>query len=319
MRIISFILTFICIVFFSKTFAQNRDTISDEVARPIKIKLWQKVNGDGLKIPYYQKRNNILIYLPNSNRAKKETSNRASDKRTAIIVAPGGSYYYLAIASEGKAVGQFFASKGIVAIVMRYSIGFFGAKYPAQIEDYRRCVDYIKSNSEKYNIDTNKIGIIGFSAGGHLAGCASLEWNPHYRPAFAAMIYPVITMSKPYAHKDSKKYLIRNNPHLAHNLSLEERVSPYLPPQFIIHCEDDNVVDVKGTKAYSDSLYAHFPLDTFIGLPDNSQQDIDYSKKYFINILKTGGHGFGVKPSPGSDAIDWTNCFLNWLSSQSFN
>lgn len=235
-------------------------------------------------------RSKVFVYAPS----------KPSEKAPAVIVLPGGSYTYLAINSEGHDVAKYFVSKGFRAVVLRYRMGFYGAKYPQQLEDYRKAVDYIKDNSDRLGIDTTKIGVVGFSAGGHLAGCAALEENPRYRPAFVAMIYPVVTMKEPYVHKPSRDHLLRGNLSLIEKLSLEGNVNEDFPPVFLLHCEDDPVVRIEGSRAFASEL-----------------------KKKGVNCIveihPTGKHGFGLKPAAGSGAAGWADRFTEWLQNSVFD
>ena len=229
-------------------------------------------------------RSKIFIYEPAA----------ATNFSPAVIVLPGGSYTYLAINSEGHDVAMYFASKGYVAIVLRYRMGFFGARYPQQIEDYRKAMDYVKANASSLGIDTSRIGVVGFSAGGHLAGCAALEENPHYRPAFAAMIYPVVTMREPSCHHPSKEHLIRGDLSLEGKLSLEEHVTSDMPPVFLLCCEDDPIVKTDGSHLLSSEL---------------EKKGVTCK----VEFHPAGGHGFGVRPSSKSGAYLWPDRFVEWL------
>ena len=220
-------------------------------------------------------------------------------KRPVVIVMPGGSYTYLAINSEGHDVAKYFASKGIVSVVLRYRMGFYGAHYPHQIEDYRKAMDYLKENAERLSIDTTKIGTVGFSAGGHLSGCAAIEDNTNYRPAFAAMIYPVVTMKEPYAHKASRKHLLRGNVELIEKLSIEDKVTPDMPPIFLLHCKDDSTVKIEGSLIFASQL-------------ENKGVNCK------VEIHQKGGHGFGVRPNNTSGAYGWPDRFIDWLNNNVF-
>lgn len=217
----------------------------------------------------------------------------------AVLILPGGSYTYLAINSEGRDVAKWFASRGYVAVVVRYRMGFFGARYPQQIEDYRKAMDYVKDNAVRLGIDTSRIGVVGFSAGGHLAGCAAIESSKRYRPAFAAMIYPVVTMREPNCHHASKKHLLRGDLSMEGELSLEERVCDDFPPVFLLCCEDDCIVSPEGSR----------------------QLASEFEKKGVnckVEFHQRGGHGFGVRASSRSGAFNWQERFVEWLENTVF-
>lgn len=217
----------------------------------------------------------------------------------AVLILPGGSYTYLAVNSEGRDVAKWFASRGYVAVVVRYRMGFFGARYPQQIEDYRKAMDYVKANASSLGIDTSRIGVVGFSAGGHLAGCAALEENPHYRPAFAAMIYPVVTMREPSCHHPSKEHLLRGDLSLEGKLSLEEHVTSDMPPVFLLCCDDDPIVKTDGSHLLSSEL---------------EKKGVTCK----VEFHPAGGHGFGVRASSRSGAFNWQERFVEWLENTVF-
>jgi len=244
-------------------------------------KLWDKgeCNLEG------RKRSKVFVYMPDF---------KCDDPRPVVIIMPGGSYTYLGINCEGHDVARYFSSRGFVSVVLRYRMGFYGAHYPQQLEDYRKAMDFLKRNAERFNLDTNKIGAVGFSAGGHLAGCAAILEEGPYRADFAAMIYPVVTMKEPYAHRLSKKHLLRGDESLADKLSLEEHVTGDIAPIFLLHCEDDPTVKVEGSRIFASQL-----------------------EKYGVNckveFYPVGGHGFGVRPPVASGAVGWQDRFIEWL------
>ncbi len=223
----------------------------------------------------------------------------ATSQMPAIIVLPGGSYTYLAINSEGHDVAAYFASKGFVAIVLRYRIGFFGARYPQHLEDYRKTMDYIRANAPRLGIDTSRIGVVGFSAGGHLAGCAAMLETGRYRPDFAGMIYPVVTMREPYVHHPSKKHLLRGRDFLEDSLSLELHVNKDISPIFLLHCKDDPIVMVQGSENFASEL---------------ERKEVNCR----VEIHDTGRHGFGVRAPKGSGAVLWQERFIEWLHGSVF-
>ena len=249
-------------------------------------KLW---NGSESKIEG-RHRSKIFVYVPDE----------AGENRPAVVIMPGGSYTYLGINGEGHDVAKWFVSKRFVAVVLRYRMGFYGARYPQQLEDYRLAMDYLKDSCRKFGIDTTRIGAVGFSAGGHLAGCAAMEDDPHYRADFVAMLYPVITMRDPYVHKPSRSHLLRGDNSLIAKLSLEENVKEDFPPVFLLHCEDDPVVDPAASHTFASELEK-------LGVPCK------------IEFHAKGGHGFGIAPSKTSGAQLWQERFVEWLEKTVFD
>lgn len=249
-------------------------------------KLWKdrecKVEG--------RHRSKAFVYVPEV----------AGENRPAVVIMPGGSYTYLGIRGEGHDVAKWFAARGFVAVVLRYRMGFYGARYPQQLEDYRLTMDYLKDNYKMFGIDTARIGAVGFSAGGHLAGCAAMEDNPHFRANFVAMIYPVITMRDPLVHKPSRKHLLRGNQSLIAKLSLEENVTEEFPPVFLLHCEDDPVVNPAASHTFASEL-----------------EKLGVTCK--VEFHSKGGHGFGIDPVKKSGALGWQERFVEWLEKTVFD
>ena len=260
------------------------DVFSQELAEV--HKLWKdsecKVAG--------RHRSKVFVYVPEE----------AGVNRPVVVIMPGGSYTYLGIKGEGHYVAKWFASKGFVAVVLRYRMGFYGARYPEQLEDYRLAMDYLKDSCGRFGIDTTRIGAVGFSAGGHLAGCAAMEDDSHYRADFVAMLYPVITMRDPHVHKPSRKHLLRGNASLIAKLSLEENVTEEFPPVFLLHCEDDPIVDPAASHTFASELEK-------LGVTCH------------VEFHSKGGHGFGIFPRKKSGALGWQERFVEWLEKTVFN
>lgn len=277
MRWFRFILCVACIIFHASE-ARSQNLVEE-------VRLWDKAQS-------HQEgrfRSKLFVYQ----------SVAATNSSPAIIILPGGSYTYLAVNSEGHDVARYFASKGYVAVVLRYRMGLFGARYPQQLEDYRKAMDYLKANCSRLGIDTARIGVAGFSAGGHLAGCAAMEKEKRYRPAFVAMIYPVVTMREPYCHHPSKNHLLRGRVSLEGDLSLEEHVDSSLPPVFLLCCEDDPTVRTEGSHAFASEL-----------------EEKGVTCK--LEFHPSGGHGFGVRAPSRSGAFNWQERFTEWLENTVF-
>ena len=231
---------------------------------------------------------------------------------TAIIVCPGGSYFWLDDVNEGDDVARWLNENGISAFVLRYRVAGFpafllhyrrifnGKQHPDMLDDAQRALEYVRQKSDDFAIDPNRLGIMGFSAGGHLAmmtACfADKDKNP---PAFVAPIYPVVTMNEPYVHERSRRALLgekrKNNQTMRDSLSLEKHIPDNCPPVFIVNCIDDPVVD------YHNSI-----------LLDEALTDKNIEHKYIQ--YQTGGHGFGASDTKGTDECrQWKNEFLIWL------
>ena len=231
---------------------------------------------------------------------------------TAIIVCPGGSYFWLDDVNEGDDVAKWLNNQGISAFVLRYRAAGFGAffwhhrrifrgkQHPDMLNDAQQAIKYVKEHSEEYNINPNRLGIMGFSAGGHLAMMtACFPDTKEDQPAFVAAIYPVVTMNEPYAHKRSRRALLserkQNKQLMRDSLSLEKHIPDNCPPVFVINCVDDPIVD------YQNSIL----LDSALTAKHIEHEYIQY---------QTGGHGFGASETRGSEeSRQWKYEFLKWL------
>lgn len=179
---------------------------------------------------------------------------------TGVIVCPGGSYLGLASTYEGSEVAEWFNRLGISAFVLKYRVG---PRYhhPVELGDAQRAIRYLRAHATDYAISENRIGIMGFSAGGHLAATAATHFDPGLdtsddpvnrkssRPDFVVLAYPVVTMQDPYAHVRSRTALLGDNPDpaLLNSLSNELAVTPRTPPTFLFHTTDDAVVPVENS------------------------------------------------------------------------
>lgn len=244
----------------------------------------------------------------------------------SVIVCPGGSYYWLDKVNEGEAVARWLQSNGISAFVLHYRAAGFGAffwhyrilfrgkQYPDMITDAQRALQWVRLHADEYGIDPEKVGMMGFSAGGHLvmsAACfnqhdylkaVGIEAGVSLRPDFVAPIYPVVTMSESCVHKRSRRALLsekRQNDSLMHDsLSLERHIPRNCPPVFLVNCQDDPTVD------YHNSIL----LDSALSANQIEHRYIRY---------QTGGHGFGASEEKGTDeSRQWKKEFLNWVQQQ---
>ena len=213
------------------------------------IKLWEKAplaQGEADKdVPAMQ------VYMPEKGKASG----------AAFIVCPGGGYGGLA-KHEGEPVGQWFAKQGITAFVLRYRLGPTYS-YPVQLKDAQRAIRFVRANAKEWGLDDKRIGILGFSAGGHLASSAATHFNEgkkdasdavervSCRPDLQILIYPVITMGE-WTHKGSKKNLLGENPpeDLVELMSNEKQVTKETPPAFIVHPIKDSAVPVRNSDEY---------------------------------------------------------------------
>ncbi len=233
------------------------------------------------------------------------------DKATGagVIVLPGGGYGFLSMEHEGHAIGQWLQSLGVSAFVLEYRLPSNGYRHPIPLMDAQRAIRLVRSQAADWHINHERIGILGFSAGGHLASTAATHYNsaiaePAFsdtidqesaRPDFQILIYPVITMDPVYAHPGSRANLLGPDPdsELEQLLSSELQIQTDTPPAFIVHASDDSVVHVENALRYYRALQrASIPAE--------------------LHIYPSGGHGFGTRPEAGR-AATWTKLCEAWL------
>ncbi|MBQ3174441.1 MAG: alpha/beta hydrolase [Bacteroidales bacterium] len=243
----------------------------------------------------------------------------------SVIVCPGGSYCWHDYETEGISVAKWLNSIGISAFILKYQvIGFWSFlthdrylfprnDHPDMISDLQRAIKYVRKNSKEFNIDPQKLGVMGFSAGGHLVMSSAMFCNEDFtgssggddidlKPNFIASIYPVVTfVDEKYVHKRSRRALLgegrRRINRLKDSLSLELNVPDDSPPVFLMNCKDDPIVK------YQNSI-----------LLDSALTAKGISHKYIL--YNTGGHGFGADSTKtSSEAIQWLSEFKLWLDS----
>jgi acetyl esterase/lipase len=241
----------------------------------------------------------LSIFLPEKG---KETG-------TAIIICPGGGYRSLVIKREGYDVAREFNKIGVAAFVLKYRLPddtLMSDKSVAPLQDAQQAIKIVRLNSMKWGIDPKKIGIMGFSAGGHLASTAAthfakayIENNEHIslRPDFMILVYPVISMGETNTHSGSREMLLGKSPSadLVTNFSNELQVTVQTPPAFLIHGGDDSKVPVENSILFFEALKKN-------------------NVKSALHIYATGEHGF---PS-GEAKNSWLRYCLDWLQAGSW-
>ena len=242
------------------------------------IKLWEET-----EMTQKQKWSELFVFLPE----------KQNDSGISVIVCPGGSYYWLDMDNEGFSVAKYLNKQGITAFVLKYRTAKRGNLHPAMIQDLNRAMQLVQANSKEYGIDSEKIGIMGFSAGGHLAGTAAI----YAKPYFAAMIYPVVSMEDSICHKKSRKNLLGKNysDELKQMMSLEKNVHADMPPIFLLHCTGDKTVDYRNSVVFDKALTEKNIKHQFI----------------LIDEYGHGGHGFGIQPN--GKATGWVETFVRWV------
>jgi len=281
------------------------------------IPLWNKI-PDEIKAPDYKENESIkngkvlstsLVSVPTLSifLPKKTQLNQA-----AVIIFPGGGYQHLAIDKEGTKVAEWFNSLGIAAIVVKYRLPsdkIMKNKNIGPLQDAQEAVRYVRQNASKYNIDANKIGILGFSAGGHLASTLATHYDDKIyessskvsaRPDFSLLIYPVISMQNDITHKGSQISLLGENPsqELRDSFSNEKRINAQTPPTFLVHATDDTTVLPENS------------INFYLALKNNGVPAE-------LHIYEKGGHGFGLGVKDTSKF--WTRDCEEWLKNHGYS
>jgi len=233
--------------------------------------------------------------------APKETANGA-----AVVVCPGGGYGGLAADYEGDDVARWFNEQGVTGIVLRYRLGQ-RYHHPAPLQDAQRAIRTVRHRAKSLGIDPQRIGILGFSAGGHLTSTAATHFDSgdpnaddpiqrlSCRPDFAIMCYPVISMTEEFTHKGSRRNLLGDKPsaELMKHLSSEKQVTPETPPCFLWHTTGDKAVPAENSIAFYLAC---------------KKQDVPVE----MHIFEKGRHGLGLG-QPDHAASAWPNLCVAWL------
>lgn len=237
----------------------------------------------------------VFVYRP-----PKDTANGC-----AVVICPGGGYAGLAMDHEGHEVARWFNSFGVTALVLRYRHApNYG--HPIPMTDAARAVRYVRANASSLGVDAGRIGIMGFSAGGHLAATIATRHdggNPSAsdpvdrvssRPDFAILCYPVITMTDPHTHAGSRTNLLGPNPGkgLIEALSAEKNVTKQTPPVFLFHTADDSAVPVENSLTF-------FAACRKAGVPVE------------MHIYRSGPHGVGMNRHP--PVATWPSLAREWM------
>lgn len=229
----------------------------------------------------------------------------------AVIICPGGGYGVLAYDWEGMDVAKWLNSHGIVGIVLKYRLPSAESQtqpHLVPLTDAQRAMRLVRSKAEEWNIAPDKIGIMGFSAGGHLASSLATHFdsgNPNAtdpierlscRPDYAILAYPVISFDPEYAHMGSRTNLIGQNPEQkwVEYFSNEKQVTAETPPSFLFHSQDDTVVPISNSIRFYEALTRHkVPAE--------------------MHLYPTGGHGFSLSVTKDGTQQGWMDSCIQWL------
>ena len=243
----------------------------------------------------------IAVFLPSKKNATGE----------AVIICPGGGYHILAYDWEGSDIARWLNSHGIAAFVLKYRLP--GSKsnvvpYKSPLMDAQRAMRLVRYHANAWNVDAGKIGIMGFSAGGHLASTLSTHFDAgdpsnddpveqmSCRPDFSVLIYPVVSFTADFAHAGSHKTLLGEDAddELVRHFSNELQVTEETPPAILIHSGDDKVVPVENSISYYEAL-----LENRIAAE--------------LHVYPYGGHGFSLAIGQGHLST-WPNRVIEWIN-----
>lgn len=237
---------------------------------------------------------------------------KATQATPAMIVFPGGGYEMLAFDYEGINEAEYFQARGVAGFVLKYRLPKNGYRHPVPLLDAQRAIRFVRSHAAEWNINPVRVGVMGFSAGGHLASTLETHFDagnpqaadpidqPSCRPDFAVLVYPVISMKDGITHGGSKHALLGPNPDpaLVAKLSNETQVTPQTPPTILVHATDDGAVPIENSRLMLAALQK-------AGVPS------------VLDEYPHGGHGFGYGPNQKSAPTGWLDKVYDWLKSQS--
>lgn len=268
-------------------------------SRPSSLEEKSVTQGNGHLIISQVTRPTLTAYLPDPSRANG----------TAVIICPGGGYRVLAADHEGIAVAKELNKWGITAFVLKYRLPsdeIMDNKTFGPLQDVQRAIQLVREKAKLWQVNPKQVGIMGFSAGGHLAGSATVHYdqvkisNPlktSLRPDFSILVYPVISFKDEFSHKGSREALLGQepDPSLVKFFSLEDQVTKKTPPVFLVHAKDDRTVKIDNSLQFKAAL-------------DKARVKND------LYTYEKGGHGFGMH-NPSSN-VEWMKFVYQWLFDQ---
>ena len=251
---------------------------------------------NGITIVSKISRPTLTIFLPEKSKANG----------TAVVICPGGGYWINASGHEGTDVAKEFVKMGVAAFVVKYRIPNDETMINREIgplQDAEQAMKIVREGADKWNINPNRIGIMGFSAGGHLASTEGTHYNhvvisnekhTSLRPDFMILIYPVISFNDSIGHIGSRDQLIGKNPSAEKikEYSNELQVNAQTPPTFLVHASDDDVVNPQNSIRFYEAL-------------------VNNKVRAEMHIYQSGGHGFGMKQKNEKEL--WMERLCNWM------
>lgn len=291
-----------CLLILAFAFAATIGRAQNEDAGKRTVLLWSEGAPDA-KGPGPEHQPSLEVFCPESNASG-----------AAVVICPGGGYGNLALDHEGKQIAQYYNSIGVTAFVLTYRHSSTGYHHPTPLNDAKRAIRWVRDHAEEYNIDPSRIGITGFSAGGHLASTAATlfdKGNPDSpdkierassRPDFLVLGYPVISLNDTFTHKGSRNNLLgpdkKDDDQLAQQLSSQHNVTAETPPTFIFQTDEDTVVPAENAVGFYLALRQH-------KIPSE------------IHIYQRGVHGVGLMQ--GDPILStWSKHLTHWLRNNRF-
>ena len=276
--------------------------VAMETASPDTIELLWPKGAPGAKGGEDGDKPSLTVYLSPKERATG----------AAVVICPGGGYGHLAMGHEGHEIARWLNSLGVAGFILRYRHRNSGAGYghPVPLQDAQRAMSLVRCRAKEWNISAGRVGILGFSAGGHLASTAGTHFQKRYydakdatddiscRPDFMVLIYPVISLTEWFTHSGSRTNLLGKAPDrkLFESLSNEQQVTPETPPTFLVHTYEDKVVPAEN------SIYFYLALRK-ANVPAE------------MHVYLKGRHGFGLGKKLGS-ASSWPIRCAEWMREQ---
>ncbi|MFV8345869.1 alpha/beta hydrolase [Flavobacterium sp. ZB4P13] len=265
-------------------------------SKPAEIKENQELGKDGILRISNVISPTLTVFKPAAAKANG----------TAVIICPGGGYGIVAFGHEGTDVAKVFNEWGVTVFVLKYRLPndmIMDDKSIGSLQDAQRAIQMVREHAQEWNVNPKKIGIMGFSAGGHLVSTAGTHFNKAFienpentnlRPDFLMLIYPVISFTDSIGHIGSRNALLDNNPSMEKILdySNELQVTKETPTSFLVHCSDDDAVKVQNSLSFYEALQKNKVLSE-------------------LHIYAKGGHGFGMNNPTTKDK--WMDRLKNWM------
>ncbi len=276
--------------------------VAPGASRSVMAEYTEPPKPGGVMIMSHVRDPDVRVFLPPAARATG----------AAIVIMPGGGYGILAIDHEGYQVARWLNGIGVAAIVCKYRVSVKepGAyHYPVPLLDARQAMRLTRDHAAEWGIDPRRVGVMGFSAGGHLAsmvatmaddtlGGESRAMRPdaQHRADFAVLVYPVISLHAPFAHRGSGDNLLgaAATDSMRRSYSTELRVTPHAPPTFLVATHDDDEVPARNAMAFYDAMIAH-------EVPGE------------LHVWEKGGHGFGMITPGAPVAAEWLPKLRDWM------